>query len=32
MSSRSIPFRWDDDIKRLEPFDEWRLKSDKVEY
>ena len=32
MSSRSIPFRWDGDIKRLEPFDEWRLKSDKVEY
>lgn len=32
MSSRSIPFRCDDDIKRLEPFDEWRLKSDKVEY
>ena len=32
MQSRTIPFKWDSDIKRLEPFTEWKLKSDKIEY
>ena len=32
MQSRSIPFKWDSDLKRLEPFTEWKLKTDKIEY
>ena len=32
MQSRTIPFKWDSDIKRLEPFTEWKLKTDKIEY